>query len=146
MPLIRTGILAVLVFFFFSENRTILNDVAAFILGVEFATLFDLIAYYAMLIFAAYVVFIFSEHFSKEYYDGSKRYPKVSQCLSALLASYVFTFFVYSMLFDPRIHWSEYERVKNVALGLKIFVFVATFSSFGVLCAHRQKYFKYLRF
>lgn len=139
MPLIRTGILAVLVFFFFSTNQTILNDVAAFILGDEFATIDDLIAYCAVLIFAAYAVFTFSEHFSKEYYDGSKRYPKVSQYLSALLASYVFTFFVYSMLFDPRIHWSEQERVKNVALGLKIFVFVATFSSFGVLSAHRKK-------
>jgi len=139
MPLIRAGILAVLVFYFFSENRTILNDVAAFILGVEFATLFDLITYYAMLIFAAYVVFIFSEHFSKKYYDGSKRYPKVSQYLSALLASYVFVFFLYSTTFDVPVHWSEHERIKNVALGLKIFVFVATFSSFGVLCAHRQK-------
>jgi len=109
MPLIRTGILAVLVFFFFSENRTILNDVASFILGDEFSTSSDLIAVYAMLIFAAWVVFIFSEHFSKEYYDGSKRYPKVSQYLSALLVSYVFTFFVYSMLFEQRGHSSEYE-------------------------------------
>ena len=134
MPIIRAGVLAVLIFLFLSENRTILNDVAAFILGVEFATLFDLIAYYLMLIFAAYVVFIFSEHFAKGYYDGSKRYPKVTQYLSALLASFVFAFF-----FNGMIDWSEPERVKNVAHGLKVFVFVATFSSFGVLCAHRQK-------
>jgi hypothetical protein len=139
MPLIRTGILAVLVFYFYSVNRVILNDVAAFILRVEVATLDDLITYYAVLIFAAYVVFIFSEHFSKEYYDRSKQYPKVSQYLSALMASYVFTFFVYSMLCGSGVRWSEYERIENVALSLKIFVFVATFSSFGVLCAHRQK-------
>ena len=137
MPLIRTGILAVLVFYFFSTNRTILNDVAAFILGGEFDTFFDLVATCAMLIFAAWVVFIFSEDFAKGYYDISKQYPKVSQYLSALLASFVVGFIGFAV--SEELRSQESDHVRNVAQGLKIFVFVATFSSFGVLCAHRQK-------
>ena len=134
MPYVKAGIFALLVVWFLGENRTILHDVAA---DSGFFTWFDLLAYYGMLIFGAYVVFVFSEHFTKTAYDGSKRHQKVSQHLTAMLASFVTGWFAF--VWSDEVRGGESDHVKNVALGVKTFLFVATFSFLGVLAAHRQK-------
>lgn len=133
MSYVKAGIIAIFVLWFLGENRTILDDVAA---DSGFLTWFDLLAYYGTLIFGAYVVFVFSEHFTKEAYDGTKRHQKVSQHLTAILAAFVTGWLAFVWSDDVRS--GELDHVKNVALGVKTFVFVATFSFFGVLSAHRQ--------